>query len=27
MNQGPAAHILKSFAQSYPQDGFIKTGF
>ena len=27
MNQGPVARILKSFAQSYPQDGFMKTSF
>lgn len=27
INQGLTARLLKSFAQSYPQDSFMKTGF
>jgi hypothetical protein len=27
VNQGLTTHILKSFAQSYPQDPFVKTHY
>jgi hypothetical protein len=27
INQGLTAHFLKSFAQSYPQASFMKTGY